>query len=59
MEKEVIIVTRENKKINRKKAEIDKDFDNIFGPENLAKAEQMYRELNVLSTKDLLKPFTI
>ncbi|CAG1021046.1 hypothetical protein DOJK_00744 [Patescibacteria group bacterium] len=51
---------KENRKTNnRMEAEIERDFDNIFGSENLAKAEQLYRELNVLSTKDLLKSFTI
>lgn len=42
----------------RTEDEIERDFDNIFGPENLAKAEILCRELNVLSAKDLLKSFT-
>lgn len=49
-----------NKGINRKrKAELEKEFDNIFSPKNLEKAGKLGRELSVLSTEDLLKPFTI
>lgn len=49
-----------NKRNNRKRnAEIEKEFDRIFSPENLEKAAKLGRELSVLSSEDLLRPFTI
>lgn len=53
-----------NKKIIRKKIEpkIDKiksELDHIVGPKTIKEGERLHRELSVLSTEDLLRPFTI
>lgn len=41
------------------KVEIEKEFDRIFSPENLAKAVELSRKLRISSIKDLSEPFTI
>jgi hypothetical protein len=41
------------------KVEIEKAFDRIFSPENLAKAGELSRKLRISSIKDLSDPFNI
>jgi len=57
---------REIKKISGSKvdlervlAEIEEDLDSVMTQKNLSDAGKIHRELCVLSTDDLLRPFTI